>query len=113
VAQKAAIKHKEETGHSLSRQYPIRQVRDAVVRAYPLLAELRPDNAQPPIWAKLMYLESEAVLRTMLVLADINIPSLSVQDSIIVQRDREQRARDILLERYKEVTGATPRIITH
>ena len=46
---------------------------------YPLLlAELRDDEAQPPIWAKLMYLESEAVLRTMLALKDLNIPSLSV-----------------------------------
>jgi hypothetical protein len=68
---------------------------------------------QPPIWAKLMHLESEAVLRTMLALADLGIPSLSVQDSIIVQQDNEYRARDILCERYKEVTGATPSIITH
>jgi hypothetical protein len=105
--------HREKTGQSLSREYPIRQVRDAVVRASPLLAELRQDNAEPPIWAKLMYLESEAVLRTMLALAEINIPSLSVQDSIIVQRDHERRARDILSDRYKEITGTTPCIVIH
>jgi hypothetical protein len=105
--------HREETGQSLSKQYPISHVRSAVVRAYPSLAELRQDDAEPPIWARLMYLESEAVLRTMLALADLDMPSLSVQDSIIVQRDNEHRARDILSERYKEVTGATPFIITH
>jgi hypothetical protein len=87
--------YREKTGQSLGKQYPISQVRSAVVRAYPLLAELRQNDAEPPIWAKLMYLESEAVLRTMLALVDLGIPSLSVQDSIIVQRNNEHRARDI------------------
>jgi hypothetical protein len=105
--------YEEANGHRLGEDYPITRVRDAVATAYPLLAELRPSDVQPPIWAKLMYLESEAVLRTMLALVDLGIPSLSVQDSIIVQRDNEHRARDILSERYKEVTGATPLIIIH
>jgi hypothetical protein len=111
--QNVSREYREKTGQRLSKQYPISQVRDAVREAYPLLAELRQDDAEPPIWAKLMYLESEAVLRTMLDLADINIPSLSVQDSIIVQRDHEHRARDILSDRYKEVTGVSPCVITH
>ncbi|HKD30994.1 MAG TPA: hypothetical protein VKC66_34435 [Xanthobacteraceae bacterium] len=44
------------------KEYPIRRVRNIVAGAYPLLAELRRDTAQPPLWARLMYLESEAVL---------------------------------------------------
>jgi hypothetical protein len=111
--QNVSSAYREKTGQSLSREYPIQQVWDAVARAYPLLAELRQDDAEPPIWARLMYLESEAVLRTMLALAEINIPSLSVQDSIIVQRDYERRARDILSDQYKVITGTTPCIVIH
>jgi hypothetical protein len=83
-----------------------------VAKAYPLLAELRRDDAAPPLWAKLMYLESEAVVRTMLALKDLGIPSLSVQDSIIVQQERETLARETLSTFYKVTTGATPRITT-
>jgi hypothetical protein len=95
-----------------STAYPISRVWDAVVGAYPLLAELRRDDAEPPIWARLMYLESEAVLRTMLALQAAGIPSLSVHDSLIVQRDHEQIARVTLSELYKATTAATPHIVT-
>jgi hypothetical protein len=40
-----------------------------------------------------MYLESEAVLRTMLDLQDRGIPSLSVHDGILVPRDSEALAK--------------------
>jgi hypothetical protein len=73
--QNVSRNYRKETGRSLRRDYPIVQVRGAVARAYPLLDTLRPNNAEPPIWAKLMYLESEAVLRTMLDLANLNIPA--------------------------------------
>jgi hypothetical protein len=53
--QKQAHHYKEATGQSLSKQHPISQVRSAVARAYLLLAELRRDDAAPPLWAKLMY----------------------------------------------------------
>jgi len=109
---KVALAHKEETGHSLSQQHPISLVRDAAAAAYPLLAELRHDDAQPPIWAKLMYLESEAVLRTMLALKDLNIPSLSVQDGIIVPQDSMELSKDTLSRFYRATTGATPHITT-
>jgi hypothetical protein len=47
----------------------------------------------------------------MLALKDLNIPSLSVQDSIIVQGDRETLARETLSNLYK-ATEATPGIAT-
>jgi hypothetical protein len=106
--QKQAHDYKEERGQSLSKQHPISQVRSAVARAYPLLAELRRDDAKPPLWAKLMYLESEAILRTMLTLADLGIPSLSVQDSIIVPQDSVQLAKSTLSVCYRSTTGAIP-----
>lgn len=110
--QKTAREYKEKIGQSLSKQHPISEVRNAVAKAHPLLAELRRNDAQPPIWAKLMYLESEAVLRTMLALKDLGIPSLSVQDSIIVQQERGRLARETLSALYRAATGATPRITT-
>jgi hypothetical protein len=94
-----------------SKRYPIRVVRGAVERAYPLLAKLQRDDAQPPIWATLQYLESEAVLGAMLALQAAGIPSFSVHDSLIVPRDNAQMASDTLAELYKTTTGATPRIV--
>jgi hypothetical protein len=76
----------EKTGEDL-RRYRISQVSKAAARAYPLLAGLRKDiplvngYPPPPIWARLMYLESEAIFQTMLALKDLNIPSLPVHDS--------------------------------
>jgi hypothetical protein len=111
--QNFAREHKEKTGQSLNKQDPISDVRNAVAKAYPFLAGLRRNDAEAPLWAKLMYLESEAVLGTMLALKDLGIPSLSVQDSIIVvQRDREALARETLSTLYKATTGAMPRITT-
>jgi hypothetical protein len=105
---KQAHDYKEGTGQSLSKQHPISRVRSAVARAYPLLAELRRDDVEPPLWAKLMYLESEAILKTMLALADLGIPSLSVHDSIIVPQDSVGLAKSTLSVCYRSTTGAIP-----
>jgi hypothetical protein len=91
---------------------PIGRVRDVVTAAYPLLANLRPDDAEPPIWAILAFLESEAVLGTMVALRAAGVPSLSVHDSLIVPHDNVQVAEATLIEFYKAATGATPRIVT-
>src|SRR5260221_3406914 len=85
--QDVAEEYRTNTGQSLGKRHPISQVRDAVRNAYPLLAELRRDDAQAPIWARLMYLESEAVLGTMLALQAEGVPSLSVHDSLVVPLD--------------------------
>ena len=47
----------------------------------------------------------------MLALKDLNIPSLPVHDSLIVPRDKEQTARDILSVLYEDATAATPHIV--
>jgi hypothetical protein len=107
----ATDEQEEKTGQSLGKQYPISRVRGAVARAYPLLAELRQDDAQPPVWATLNYLESEAVLRTMLTLKDLEVPSLSVHDGILVPRDSEALAKVTLEEHYHAATTAIPYIV--
>jgi hypothetical protein len=93
-----------------------KMVRKAVAGAYPLLAALRKDIPlvdgcpPPPIWARLMYLESEAIFQTMLGLKELNIPSLPVHDSLIVTTDHEQTARETLSRLYSDITGAVPLI---
>jgi hypothetical protein len=111
-SREAVSDYKAETGKSLNKQYPISQVRDAVARAYPLMAKEQQNEAQPPIWATLMYLEGQAMFRTMPGLKERGIPSLSVHDSLIVQRDNEKTARATLSELYKAATGATPHVVT-
>ncbi len=110
-SRKAVSDYKAETGVSLDKQYPFAQVREAVAAAYPLLAELREDKAQPPIWARLMYMESEALFQTMLALKDVGVPSLSVHDSLVVPLDSEQRARGALSDLYRKATGAMPYVV--
>jgi hypothetical protein len=103
----AAEEYEKQKGQSLRLHHPISRVRDAVRKAYPLLGELRWDEAQPPIWARLQFLESEAVLHTMLALQEAGTPSLSVHDSLIVPRDNAELASDTLREMYKLTAGAT------
>jgi hypothetical protein len=57
-----------------------------------------------------MYLESEALVRTMLALKDEGVPSLSVHDSLIVQKSRERLARSLLESNYRATASATPHI---
>jgi hypothetical protein len=111
-SQKAVRDYKAKTGVRLDKQHPLAQVRDAVANAYPLLADLRQDDAEPPIWARLMCLESQALFRTMMALKDVGVPSLSVHDSLIVPLDNEQRARAMLSDLYRETTGATPCLLS-
>jgi hypothetical protein len=104
--------YRERTGKGLGKQYPITEIRASVTQAYPLLAGLRRAANTSPIWAELMFLESEAVLGTMLALKDRGIPSLSVHDSLIVQQSQAPLAEGILKEIYRFTTTATPQIET-
>jgi hypothetical protein len=101
------------TGKSLGEQYPIALVRDTVAGAYPLLAKLQQDSAEPPIWAQLQYWESEVVLRTMLDLQAAGIPSLTVHDSLLVPLDAAQLTSDIMKKQFHSVIGAIPHIVPH
>jgi hypothetical protein len=106
----AVEEYEKKTGQSL-RRHPISKVGDAVRKAYPLVGGLRRDDTQPPIWAKLQFLESEAVLQTMLTLRGAGIPSLSVHDSLIVPHDNAELARDTLREMYRLTAGATSNVV--
>jgi hypothetical protein len=105
-------RHRERTGKDLRKRHPLSIVRYAVGEAYPLLAALRSGEERPPIWAELMFVESEALLRTMLALKDEGVPSLSVHDSLIVQQPHERLARSSLESNYAAMTSAVPYITT-
>jgi len=58
-----------------------------------------------------MYLESEAVVNTMLRLKrEHGVVSLSVHDSIIVPRRHLDLARGVLVQEYERAVGAKPAV---
>jgi hypothetical protein len=98
------------TGKKLGSKYPLRAVRDVVAAAYPLLPELGVDDEKPDAWAPLMFMESEAILTTMLSLMGRGVPSLRVHDSLIVPQQHEATATELLRSVYEVVTTAIPNI---
>jgi len=74
---------------------------------YPLLARR---GSLPETSADLMFLESEAVIRTMLDLMGRGIPSYPVHDSIIVPESHAKESRAVFAGRYDEACGIFPRV---
>jgi hypothetical protein len=96
----------EHNGEKLGKAYPVRMVREAVLSALPVLADW---PEQDLTCFDLMYLESEAVSRTMLRLKrERRVVCLSVHDSIIVQAAQEAAAANTLKEEYRRVVGVEP-----
>jgi hypothetical protein len=101
-----AKEYLEEHGEKLGKAYPVRQVQEAVISALPILADW---PEQKLTCFDLMYLESEAVIRTMLRLQrERGMVCLSVHDSIIVPAPREAAAARVLREEYRGVVGVEP-----
>lgn len=91
------------------RHFPILRVQRTVSSRYPFLA--RWPESQITCF-DLMYLESEAIVQTMLALKQVDVPSLSVHDSIIVPAGRRQEAEIALRAKYEAVVGTKPRLET-
>lgn len=88
------------------KDYPVKQVAPLVLKALPILKDWPEQRVS---CFDLMYLESEAVIRTMLeLMRELNSPSLSVHDSIIVPARWTKLACYTLERRYKEVSGIKP-----
>ena len=86
--------------------YPIGKVRDAILKKHPLLKHWGDSSLSV---FDLMYLESEAIFQTMLILKrDLGIPSLSVHDSLIVRQTDGNRAKDILSLQFRKYCGVIP-----
>jgi hypothetical protein len=105
-------KYRERTGRKLGKRYSAVKIGELIVQSIPLLAKLGELKTRIG-WAELMYLESHAMVATMLELMDDHIPSLAVHDSIIVPAIKEQRARSVLTDCYRKITTATPFLVSH
>lgn len=105
---KVIVDDLEKEGIKLRGQFPLKQTQASVTKAIPMLADW-PDMDIDCF--ELMYLESEAVVKTMLRLERAHgVVCLSVHDSIIVPISRAQLACVVLVEEYARATGASPRL---
>jgi hypothetical protein len=100
---------REKTGLLLADEHPVAEVADVMTRRFPVLARL-PDLGVG--WGELMYLESEAMVQTLLQLIDQGIPALPVHDSLILAHEHEDLGRTVLSSCYETMVGITPTLIT-
>jgi hypothetical protein len=95
------------------RAYPMKLIREKVLNRHPLLKDWgrEPIRGRLRDWSDLMFSESEAIIRTMLILKrQHGIPSLPVYDAIIVPMTKQKLAREVLTEQFRIETGVAPRL---
>ncbi|QIQ87402.1 hypothetical protein [Erythrobacter sp.] len=94
-------------GIDLSREYPLKETGDAILAKLPILGT--DGQAAPFDWGPLQYLESEAMMKAMEVLAyDHQVASLPVHDSLIVPNEWKELATETLKGSFKETVGVEP-----
>ena len=108
-AKGAPAEFRKRTGKDLSR-FSTDRILNAALNAYPSLAKW-PDDSRT--WADLMWVESEAIINTMLYLKrELGVPSLAVHDSLIVPRTQQPVAEWRLSFSYTQAAHAQPIIKT-
>lgn len=100
-----ALYAKRRDGRDLRVDHRPSRLAQAVAVAHPVLGNL---SGLPLNWAELMFIESEAVVGTMLALIERGVPSLPVHDSLIVPRAEARRAADMLEEEFSSRVGVRP-----
>lgn len=106
---KIAADYLAATGRKLSAQFRVSAIKERALRVYPLLQEWGGDKNE---WARFMYVESEAIVSTMLRLKrEHNVPSLAVHDSLIVPKSKATITKLILTAEYEKATRATPFLV--
>ena len=101
------------TSHGFDpKAYPMKLIREKVLKRHPLLESWGEKiRGRVRDWSDLMFAESDAIIRTMLVLKrQHGVPSLPVYDAIIVPAKQEEIAQDVLSEQFRIVTGVRPRL---
>lgn len=105
-----AKKHRREGWEIDPKKYPVKRVRSAVLARHPLLATW--GQAAPGIpssYGDLMFLESRAIISTMVRLAaEHHVPSAPVHDSLLVPRSKVAVAQRLLKEQFTDVIGVKP-----
>ncbi|RYC29505.1 hypothetical protein D3273_23505 [Lichenibacterium minor] len=95
-------------GDNLEADYPIKVVRKAMVERFPLLGDWGKKKLGMG-WATLMFIESEAMLATMMDLMRKHAaPSFSIHDSLAVRARDAQAAKELLQAHYALRCGLTP-----
>lgn len=95
-------------GIELNEEYPIEGVQEAVLRRHPFLEDWPTCELE---WADLMFIESKAVIGTMLrLMREYGIPCLSVHDSVIVPKSHYELAKNVLKTEYQRHAGIEPRL---
>jgi hypothetical protein len=84
----------EDTGLRLRKRWPLSLVAQAALKKHPLLQRLNePIKGRKRDWSDLMWVESQAILKTMLDLKrKYKVPSYPVHDSLIVPKSKAARA---------------------
>jgi hypothetical protein len=92
----------EDTGLRLRKRWPLSSVSQAVLKKHPLLRKLNePIKGRKRDWSDLMWIESQAILRTMLDLKrNYQVPSYPVHDSLIVPASKADRTMRQLRAHY-------------
>jgi hypothetical protein len=95
-----------DRGINLGKRFPLKDVQRAVLVRLPIMREW---PTQPTTCFDLMFLESEAVIGTMLeLMREYRVPALSVHDSLIVPVMTLDLVEGVLKRRYKTVCGVEP-----
>ena len=98
--------YKKDTGKDLRKVAKASDVGRKMLTAFPALRKL--ENCSD-IWADLQFIESEAVISTMLVLMHKHgVPSLSMHDGIIVPKSKAELAKRVLSQQYRHFVGVRP-----
>ena len=85
-----------------------RRVEKVVLEYFPFMADLPSEDIG---WSKLMYMESEIVIGTMLELMnEHNAPALPVYDCVIVRKSDQELAMRILSKHFHKQTGLVPKL---
>lgn len=95
---------REKSGTDLI-EIDAKQIAEAALNSYPLLAQVEESDDTPPLWARLMFAESEIVVQAMQELRQLQIPSLAMHDGLIVPRGEVATAQNKLLEAFTCITG--------
>ncbi len=86
----------------------VRKVEKVVLEYFPFMADLPSEDIG---WSKLMYLESEIVIGTMLELMnEHNAPALPVYDCVIVRKSDQELAMRIPSKHFYQQRGLVPQL---
>jgi hypothetical protein len=83
----------EDTGLRLQKRWPLSFVAQLTLKKHPVMGKLdKPIKERIRDWSDLMWIESQAILKTMLDLKrNYQVPSYPVHDSLIVPKSKADR----------------------